>query len=312
MPEVSIVIPNFNHGRFLEERLNSIFNQTFQDFELIILDDASSDESLSIIEKFKNHPKVSHVVLNKQNSGSVFRQWVKGIGFARGEYIWIAESDDFCEEYFLEKTYLEIEKDTTIGMVFTASDIVYPYKTLTFSDFYKHTFNKEVPQPKITIQGREFIQSFLMHACCVPNVSAVLFRKEFITSSILKDVADYRFFGDWFFYLSILNKGNIVFLNESLNKFRREEDSHTFKINQEKFLKERSMILFEQRQLAINCFALEREYDKLYYRFINLFSEDINSFASLRYFLKVLYSDKKWARRFLTVLKNHNLSGLKK
>ena len=53
-----VIIPNYNHALYLQERLDSVFNQTYQDFEVIILDDCSTDNSREIIEKYANNPKV--------------------------------------------------------------------------------------------------------------------------------------------------------------------------------------------------------------------------------------------------------------
>ncbi len=85
-PLVSIIIPNFNHSRFLRERLESVFNQTFEDFEVILLDDASTDSSVEILEEYAKDPRVSHLVVNKENSGSPFRQWQRGIELSQGKY----------------------------------------------------------------------------------------------------------------------------------------------------------------------------------------------------------------------------------
>ena len=74
---VSVIIPNYNHSAFLKERIQSVLNQTYSDFELIILDDCSSDKSRDIIESFRSNPKVSHIIYNDRNSGSTFRQWNK-------------------------------------------------------------------------------------------------------------------------------------------------------------------------------------------------------------------------------------------
>ena len=76
---VSIIVPNYNHAPYLEQRFDSIYNQTYQDFEVIILDDCSTDASKSIIEKYRNHPKTKHIVYNSSNSSSPFKQWNKGI-----------------------------------------------------------------------------------------------------------------------------------------------------------------------------------------------------------------------------------------
>ena len=61
MPKVSVVAPNYNHARYLHRRLESILRQTFRDFELIILDDASTDNSREVIESFTGDPREGHL-----------------------------------------------------------------------------------------------------------------------------------------------------------------------------------------------------------------------------------------------------------
>src|ERR1700754_4049695 len=92
-PRVSVIVPNYNHERFLQRRLDTIFSQHYQEFEVIILDDRSGDGSLDILRKYSHHPKVSHNIYNAENSGSTFVQWRKGLQLAKGEFVWIAESD---------------------------------------------------------------------------------------------------------------------------------------------------------------------------------------------------------------------------
>lgn len=83
-PLVSVIIPNYNHAQFLDERIQTVLNQTYQNFELIILDDKSTDNSLEVINKYKNDPHVSEIVVNEENSGSTFKQWHKGFELAKG------------------------------------------------------------------------------------------------------------------------------------------------------------------------------------------------------------------------------------
>ena len=121
MPKVSIILPNYNHARFLPQRLESIFNQSFQDFELIILDDNSTDNSKDIIEKYRNHPKVSHIVYNENNSGTPFKQWNKGIELSNGEWIWIAEADDLADVRFLETLINNTKQDQDVVLSYCQS-----------------------------------------------------------------------------------------------------------------------------------------------------------------------------------------------
>ena len=74
-PLISVIIPNYNHARYLEQRLDSVFNQTYPNFEVIILDDHSTDNSLEIINRYKDDPNLSQIIINDTNSGSVFKQW---------------------------------------------------------------------------------------------------------------------------------------------------------------------------------------------------------------------------------------------
>src|SRR5512136_264482 len=102
MPRVSVIVPNFNHAPYLTWRIDTILGQTFPDLELLILDDGSTDRSRRIIEKYRGRPRVS-IQVNPVNSGSVFRQWEKGLSLAAGDYVWIAESDDWAAPTFLER-----------------------------------------------------------------------------------------------------------------------------------------------------------------------------------------------------------------
>ncbi|EYT26106.1 glycosyl transferase 2 family protein [Acinetobacter sp. 1564232] len=63
---VSIIVPSYNHAQYLEERINSILNQSYSQFELILLDDLSPDHSAKILEKYRKHPKVSHCIINEK------------------------------------------------------------------------------------------------------------------------------------------------------------------------------------------------------------------------------------------------------
>src|SRR5215469_3050279 len=102
MPSISVIVPNYNHARFLPMRIDSILRQAFQDFELILLDDCSTDESRVILSSYANNPRV-RIEFNQTNSGTPFKQWNKGVRMARGKYVWIAESDDYADAHFLEQ-----------------------------------------------------------------------------------------------------------------------------------------------------------------------------------------------------------------
>ena len=95
LPSVTVAVPNYNYAAYLRERLNSVFDQTHPIEDVIVLDDASTDESLKVIEEVAQERKRDlTLIINEANSGSVFKQWAGAVEAARGEFIWIAEADD--------------------------------------------------------------------------------------------------------------------------------------------------------------------------------------------------------------------------
>src|SRR5580700_7655431 len=123
-PKVSVIVPNYNHADFLPQRINSILGQTFQDFELILLDDHSNDESQSILAKYADDPRVM-MKFNEVNSGGTFRQWNRGVRLAQGEYVWIAESDDYADEKLLQRLVAVLDADPELVFVNCRSWRVY-------------------------------------------------------------------------------------------------------------------------------------------------------------------------------------------
>lgn len=73
IPRVTVIVPNYNHELYLKQRIDSILCQTYQDLEIILLDDASKDGSADILLGYQGHPKVQRVLVNEVNSGSPFK-----------------------------------------------------------------------------------------------------------------------------------------------------------------------------------------------------------------------------------------------
>jgi glycosyltransferase involved in cell wall biosynthesis len=94
-------VPNYNYACFLEQRLESVEKQTYKDFEVVLLDDASTDQSVLTLEKFARRNSW-RLIINQSNSGSPFKQWNKGLRLTTGKYVWIAEAVDYAAERFLD------------------------------------------------------------------------------------------------------------------------------------------------------------------------------------------------------------------
>lgn len=215
MSKVSVILPNYNHAVYLAQRIDSILSQSYQDFELIILDDCSKDDSKTVIETYRNHPRVSHIIYNDENSGSTFRQWEKGIAIASGELIWIAESDDWCEQNLLKELVYGIEKDPECVVSYCQSYCI--YHTNTISWVSQHPYLSEI------IDGNAFIKQYMLMNNAIFNASMVLWKKEFY-GKISKDFVNYKFCGDWLFWVELAKCGNIHVSGKVLNYFRKHEN----------------------------------------------------------------------------------------
>lgn len=224
MSQVSIIVPNYNHSRFLHRRLDSILNQTFTDFECILLDDASSDNSVEILEEYVNRDSRFKLFVNQVNSGSTFAQWNYGVSLSRGKFIWIAESDDIADQKFLDTMVGVLESNSGLSVVFSQSMLIDESENSLGNWFY----NEESFGSNFKMNGIEFIKNFLIYTNYIPNASAVLFKKEdFI--AVGNSVASLKNNGDWNLWLKILTRGDIYFICNRLNFFRQHKKSVTAK-----------------------------------------------------------------------------------
>ena len=302
MPKVSVIVPNYNHASYLKERLDSIFNQTFQDFEVILLDDASTDNSVEILNDYSKDEKVSHIIINKNNSGSPFKQWRKGIEKAKGVYIWIAESDDFAEHTFLETTVNELNQNNNISLVYTDSQTVdnHNKKSHLWSNSKNYYFKTKRWSLDYINNGKEEIMDFLLYRTTINNASAVLFRRDNLFDVIQsKALMEYKNVGDLFIYILSCDQGEIKYCALPLNNYR-EHHFNTTKQN-----KKTGLLYIERFNCFINILPifindinnlkisnkLERAYDFIFNK--NIFQLlNNNELVLIKMFLKKMYEFK--------------------
>lgn len=255
---VSVILPNYNHARYLPDRINSILEQTFQDFELIILDDCSTDNSREVIEQYRNHPKVTHIVYNTQNGGTSYKQWKKGITYAKGELIWIAESDDLANMHFLEYLTPHFE-DPKVVLAFSGiqyfTDKIIKVPLLSKSDYVRY-------------DSKSFVSKNMMLQNGIPNASMVLFRKATYESleSEKNDWAKMKLAGDWLLWSYLASKGDVVEVLSVLDYFRKHEGCTTnrFRLKGYDLIEGIKVLNFGRKMYgdAIN-------YNEVYYRWWN-------------------------------------------
>jgi glycosyltransferase involved in cell wall biosynthesis len=222
--KISVVVPNYNYEKFLVQRIYSILDQKVKIHELIILDDCSKDNSRDLIDIIYN--KISKYinikkVYNDSNSGSAFKQWEKGFNIATGDYVWMAEADDYCDKDLLKSIIKPLYKD---------SNIVISYSDTAFIDINGKIIIRTI-KPEIDIMktghwdksyinsGKDEIKNYTYLNCTIANVSSTLIKKENY-DEFFKMSGEYKQAGDWLFYANVINKGKIAYYNKPLNYYR--------------------------------------------------------------------------------------------
>jgi len=118
--KVSVIIPNYNYGRYLPERLNSIICQTYRPFEIIFLDDNSKDDSVEVAKKILEASGIPHRIIRNSVNEGCFKQWSRGIHEAKGDLVWIAEADDSCDLKLLATLVAKFD-DPKVGLAYCQS-----------------------------------------------------------------------------------------------------------------------------------------------------------------------------------------------
>ena len=220
-PLVSVIVPNYNHARYLPQRLDSVLGQTFQNFEVILLDDCSTDHSRAVIAAYAARDARIRVVLNEKNSGSPFRQWDKGISLARGTYVWIAESDDWADSRFLATLTMRMQSDKEIKIAYAQSfDTDQEGNVQRDRKYWTQTLHATRWDTDYENEGVAEIAHYFVHKNIIPNASAALVLRSAIETTFLRKATELKMLGDWLIWCSILKSGKIAYCAEILNYFR--------------------------------------------------------------------------------------------
>ncbi len=204
MPKVSIITASYNHEKFIKKCIGSVLGQSFKDFEYIIIDDCSNDNSVNIIKRFDDvRIKLS---VNDENSGQ-FVTAKKAIRLARGEYIAIINSDDMWEPEKLQKQVDFLDKNPEYAAVFTNADLI--------DENDRSTGIK----CESTNRNRFEWLNILFNGCTCLCHPSVLIRK-----SVHDEIGYYEcrmaMGADMEFWVRLCGKYEIFILQEELTKFR--------------------------------------------------------------------------------------------
>lgn len=221
-PKVSIIIPTYNREKIIEETLLSAVNQDYDDYEIVITDNCSTDKTYDILKEYEKKHKNIRIYQNSKNLGPV-RNWKKAIELAEGKYIKILWSDDQISEDFLSKTVPILENDCEIAFIYT--------KTLIYSDKEKNISYSRRKNGKLGIE--EFIKGVIGTSEIVPvSPGCALFRKKDLLANLIINIPNaenpYGAGNDLLLFLLCYQKYKyFYYLDEVKSFFRAHSDSFT-------------------------------------------------------------------------------------
>jgi len=227
-PHVTVVVPNYNYERFLPERLATLRRQTYQDFEVVLLDDHSTDDSVRLLESWAASRAGTRVVANTTNSGSPFAQWMKGISLAHGTLTWIAEADDSCAATLLAKLVARMD-DRNVFLAYAKSTPI-DAGGAVLGDYESLYLDRICPgrwAHDYVASDHEEASAGLGIANCIPNASSVVFRTFTPEPEFAAQLSGMRLCGDWLFYLRAMRGGFVSYCAEPLNLHRRHDGTVT-------------------------------------------------------------------------------------
>jgi glycosyltransferase involved in cell wall biosynthesis len=257
MQKVSVIVPNYNHARFLQQRIESILNQTYSDFELLILDDMSPDNSREVIEQYRQNPRV-RIEYNTANSGSTYLQWKKGLALTASEYVWIAESDDYAASDLLSCLVARLDAHPQAGLA-VADSIIVDDNNNTLGihgrdlkiDGPFGAYTLPVIRHDFVQSGRDYCRNHMVPWNTIPNASGVLFRRTAL-AAVGGPATELRLCGDWYTYCRILMQFDICREAKALNYFRTHNSNVRSRTKTMLYMREQRQVRSYVRH-AIGC-----------------------------------------------------------
>lgn len=258
-PLVSVLVPSYNHGRFLTERIESIMAQNFNDFELIVIDDYSKDNSDEILNNLQKKFEFTYI-RNSQNSGTPFAAWERISAIARGRYIWICESDDVAEPDFLKIAVSRLLSNPRAVAFYSNSYVINDLSEIIdhTESYFRDVWKESRWEHDFTSVGKDELVRFQIRGQVVPNMSSALFVSDAFRKSFTQLMKRLHLTGDWLFMGEILKYGDVEFCHRPLSRFRKHQETSRVRVqsarSQAEFILTKHH-LFRQTGLPIKDFA---------------------------------------------------------
>jgi glycosyltransferase involved in cell wall biosynthesis len=214
-PLVSVVIPSYNHGRYIAAAVRSVLAQSMGDFELIVIDDGSTDDSLTVLARFDD-PRMRVIAQENQGAHAAINA---GLGQARGEYLAILNSDDAYHPERLARLVNALRDDQRAGLAASYVEII---DADGFVVGVKHGHRDlspyALPHPERSFRAGEDLRRALTTENYLATTSNFVFRRD-----VWRAVGDFRplrYTHDWDFALRVARRYDLVLLPQPLVQYR--------------------------------------------------------------------------------------------
>ena len=278
-PLVTIMIPVYNRENLIEETLECALNQEFDNYEVVVVDNKSTDKTFEILKGYTEKYENLRIFQNEENLGPV-RNWKVGIEKSRGKYLKILWSDDQISKDFLKKTVRILEENDDVGFVYTLTNI---YGRDIDAKAYKYGETGKY-------ETKKFIEGHLLEIRDLPvSPGNAIFRLEDIRKNLKIDIEnpkkyDFSKYGagnDLLIFLqTAIGYNNFYYLDEELSFFRAHTGSFTISNN------------LSEYYLFSKVIFVKENYDKLDKKVIIQFTSLIKSKIKYGYMLNLISVDK--------------------
>lgn len=233
---VSIIVPCYNCEKYIEENIISILRQTYTNFEVIYINDGSSDNTLEILRKYENTDSRIKVIDSVNKGVSHARN--TGLDYAKGEYILFVDSDDYIDNQYLERLYNATENKKI--------DYV---RCLVMNGEAKEVVEKLYVNKN---DGFKEIYNMLLNTYQLSSVWCGIVKKQILKNNNIRFKEDYNYAEDYMFNIEIFkNVNNFKYLNYQGYYYRKNEESLTNKFNEEKFINQLKMAIKAYKELYV-------------------------------------------------------------
>lgn len=203
-PLVSVIMPTYNCGRFIAESIRSVLSQTYTEWELLIVDDCSTDETESIVSSYKDE-RIRYM-RNERNMGAALTR-NRALREAAGRYIAFLDSDDLWLPEKLEKQIAFMQQK---GYAFTYHNYI--------------EIDEQTRPLGIHVSGKAHVRAFDMMSCCWPGCLSVMYDTHVIGTIQIPDIHKNNDSAMW---LQAIRKADCYLLPETLAQYRRRTGSIT-------------------------------------------------------------------------------------